>query len=205
MLYIYICDRQIVFVFISELLIILPYCTLCVLRCVLTPYIICFLFTFIIYTLNMHLYTSKKLFWHLFITPYCNCTMNVFILGIFKILFAVFLLLLILPVFWLAYKFISRITICIGSHTTSMCGNCHLNNQINELPKFNNYIKAELLAFGFLLTLKQLPVMVVASRLTQLLQFLPVVFYSLLQSRQVYYGLFQSPAVIQSPAVPSSH
>ena len=36
------------------------------------------------------------------------------------------------------------------SHAIPMCGNCHLNNQINELPKFN---KAESLAYGFILTL----------------------------------------------------
>ena len=53
------------------------------------------------------------------------------------------------------------------SHAISMCGNCHLNNQINELPKFNKS-RATSLWFYFNNSLKELPVMGMASRLTQM-------------------------------------
>ena len=74
-----------------------------------------------------------------------------------------------------------------------MCGDCHLNNQINELPKFNNYTKAELLAYGFILTLKQLPVIGMASRLTHV---------GTTATSAVYFNL--SPAVSSSVFLQSS-
>ena len=94
--------------------------------------------------------------------------MDVFILDTFKIflLCAVFLLLNI-KCFLIGIQIYFRNYNMYRSHAISMCGNCHLNNQINELPKFNKS-RVTSLWFYFNTSLKELHVMGMASRLTQM-------------------------------------
>ena len=112
------------------------------------------------------------------------------------------------------------------SHAISMCGNCHLNNQINELPKFNKS-RATSLWFYFNTSLKQLTCYwhglkadtdvgtYIATSAVYFNLFPAVSSSGLLQSSAVPSSLFQSPVVssslsescstFRSLAVPPSH